>query len=318
MSENGSQITRYEIKVRGHLDDRWSEWFDGMDIRNLPGGDTILYGMVIDQAALHGLLIKIRDLGLPLVSVHTSPSRHAPVGLDLEATDRPTVYSRTPDCDILKSRLEFNKTDNKEKLTEMVKRRYAKIASFYDLMDNLTAGSNESKWRQLSWSKAEGSTILEIGIGTGRNFPYYPSGVQITGIDFSDNMLKQARNKAIKQNIQVQLSLMDIQKMEFTDNTFDSVVGTFIFCTVPDPIRGLAEVKRVLRPGGKLVLLEHVISDNHVLAWIMNLLNPIVLRVGGGNINRHTVDNVAKSGLVIEKVTTARGINKLIEARKRV
>ncbi len=70
MSANDSQITRYEITVRGHLDGHWSEWFNGMNIRNLSGGETVLYGPVVDQAALHGLLIKIRDLGLPLVSAH--------------------------------------------------------------------------------------------------------------------------------------------------------------------------------------------------------------------------------------------------------
>jgi len=200
----------------------------------------------------------------------------------------------------------------------MVKRRYAKAASFYDLIENLTTGSHESKMRQLSWSKAEGSNILEVGIGTGRNIPYYPVGVQVTGIDFSENMLNRARDKATQQNIKVQLRLMDIQNMEFADNTFDSVVGTFIFCTVPDPILGLTEVRRVIKPGGKLVLLEHVISDNHILAWVMNLVNPIVLWVGGGNINRHTVDNVTNSGFAIEKVTTAGGSDKLIEARRQV
>jgi len=206
--------------------------------------------------------------------------------------------------------------ENNKNSTEMVKKRYAKAASFYDLMENFTTGSRESKWRQLSWSKVEGCNILEVGIGTGRNLPYYPAGVQVTGIDFSENMLKRATDKARKQNIQVELRLMDIQKLEFADNTFDSVVGTFVFCTVPDPILGLTEVRRVIKTGGKLVLLEHVISDNHVLAWVMNLVNPVVLWVGAGNINRHTVDNVAKSGFVIENVTPAGGVDKLIEARK--
>jgi len=70
MRDNGSQITRYEITVMGHLEGSWSEWFNGMDICNLPTGEAVLCGPVIDQAALHGLLIKIRDLGLPLLFVH--------------------------------------------------------------------------------------------------------------------------------------------------------------------------------------------------------------------------------------------------------
>jgi hypothetical protein len=70
----GRDMTRYEIKVHGCLDCGWSQWFNGMDIRNVPGGDAVLCGEVIDQAALHGLLIKIRDLGLPLISVRTVQS----------------------------------------------------------------------------------------------------------------------------------------------------------------------------------------------------------------------------------------------------
>jgi hypothetical protein len=70
VSANDRQITRYEITVRGHLDGYRSEWFNGMDIQNLPDGEAVLCGTVVDQAALHGLLIKIRDIGLPLVSVH--------------------------------------------------------------------------------------------------------------------------------------------------------------------------------------------------------------------------------------------------------
>jgi hypothetical protein len=69
MSANGCRMMRYEITVRGHLEGSWSDWFNGMNIRNLPAGDAVLCGEVVDQAALHGLLIKIRDLGLPLISV---------------------------------------------------------------------------------------------------------------------------------------------------------------------------------------------------------------------------------------------------------
>ena len=105
--------------------------------------------------------------------------------------------------------------------------------------------------------------------------------------------------------------------MSFEDNTFDTVVAAFVFCSVPDPIMGLQEVKRVCKPGGKILLLEHLVSANWVLAWMMNLVNPIVVKVMGPNINRRTVENVANSDLKLEKVTDlAAGIFKLIEARK--
>jgi len=113
------------------------------------------------------------------------------------------------------------------------------------------------------------------------------------------------------------LEQMDVQNLDFQDNTFDTVVGSFVFCSIPEPTKGLQEVGRLCKPGGKAILLEHVLSANPVLAWLMILVNPVVVRLMGPNINRKTVENVATSGLKVEKVTDlAAGIFKLIEARK--
>jgi ubiquinone/menaquinone biosynthesis C-methylase UbiE len=204
-----------------------------------------------------------------------------------------------------------------EKVTKDAIKRYNRIAPIYDLMESLVERSRYRKWREILWSKVEGTSILEVGVGTGKNFPYYPQGAHVTAVDFSDKMLARARSKAKKQGLKIDLRQMDVQKLEFKDNTFDTVVASFVFCSVPDPIKGLKEIKRICKPGGKVLLLEHVLSANRILAFLMNLVNPVVVRVMGPNINRKTVENVHNSGLNIEKVTDlAAGIFKLIEARK--
>jgi ubiquinone/menaquinone biosynthesis C-methylase UbiE len=204
-----------------------------------------------------------------------------------------------------------------DRTTQIVKRRYDRIAPVYDLMEGLMERSFR-KWRQLLWSKVAGTQILEIGVGTGKNFPYYPRDAEITAIDLSDGMLARARDKAATRQIKVRLQQMDIQHLQFPDNSFDTVVASFVFCSVPDPARGLEEVARVCKPGGKVVLLEHVLSANPIMAWLMNLINPLAVRMGGENINRRTAVTVARSGLLLEQVThMSRGsIFVLIEARK--
>ncbi|MDD5703491.1 MAG: methyltransferase domain-containing protein [Dehalococcoidales bacterium] len=201
--------------------------------------------------------------------------------------------------------------------TEAARKRYNRIAPVYDFMESLIERSRYSDWRQLLWSKVEGQIILEVGVGTGKNFPFYPPSSDMTAIDFSEKMLDRAREKAKKQDIEITLQQMDVQNLSFKDDTFDTIVSTFVFCSVPDPIKGLKEIKRVCKPNGKVLLLEHVLSANRFLAFLMTIVNPLVVRTIGPHINRRTVENVSISGLKVEKVTDlAAGIFKLIEARK--
>ena len=195
---------------------------------------------------------------------------------------------------------ELAKLLTKDRPTELTKRRYNRIVSLYDPMKGLVEKFCYRKWWNLLWSKLEGTRILEVDIGTGENFSYFPPDAEITAIDFSEKMLKRAQTRASKQKVKVRLQQMDVQNLEFEDNTFDTVIASFVFCSVPDPIRGMMEVARVCKPRGKVVLLEHVLSVSFIPGWFMKLANPLVVRAIGANINRQTVANVTQSGLVVE------------------
>lgn len=145
--------------------------------------------------------------------------------------------------------------------------------------------------------------VLEVGVGTGKNLKFYNRDCNVIGIDFSPGMLKKARERA-KYFDNVTLYEMDVQNLEFPDNSFDTVVATCVFCSVPDPVKGFKELNRVCKPDGRLVFLEHVRSENPAMGWLMDLFNPIVVRMIGANINRRTVENMQKAGLLTEQINT--------------
>ena len=107
-----------------------------------------------------------------------------------------------------------------------------------------------SKWRKKLLENASGKT-LEVGIGTGKNIPYYPADVDLTGIDFSEKMISKAKEK-VAGGKNIKLMEMDAENMKFDDNSFDTVVTSCVFCSVPDPIQGLKEIRRVCKNGGKI------------------------------------------------------------------
>ena len=182
--------------------------------------------------------------------------------------------------------------------TDRTRRRFDRIAWMYDAMESPMEMISARTWRRELLSRVHGR-VLEVGIGTGKNLPYYPRDVDLTGIDISPRMLARAERRAEALGISCRLLVMDVERMTFPDAAFDAVVSTFVFCSVPDPVAGLKEVRRVLKPGGEAFFLEHVRSANPFLGRLMDLLNPLVRSAIGPNINRRTVENIANAGFEI-------------------
>ena len=164
-------------------------------------------------------------------------------------------------------------------------------------------------------NKVQGRQVLEVGVGTGKNLPHYPRDIKVIAIDLSPRMLEKAKKRALGLNINVELLEMDAQHLAFPDDQFDTVFATFVFCSVPDPVLGLRELRRACKPGGRLLLLEHMRPGNPLLGFIFDILNPMVVRMMGANINRRTLENVLKAGWRIkEEAPLSSDIVKLIHA----
>ena len=190
--------------------------------------------------------------------------------------------------------------------TEKIRKRYDRASKFYDIFEQPMEMMSLKKWRSEVVKDLKGK-VLEVGVGTGKNIPYYPDNIEATAIDFSEKMLEKARKKAERFNKNINLIHMDAQNMDFPDNTFDRVFTTCVFCSVPDPIKGLKEIRRVCKPDGKIIMIEHVRSEKKVLGLIMDILNPLTVNLYGANINRKTVENIKMAGFTEVEVTNLTG-----------
>ncbi len=206
--------------------------------------------------------------------------------------------------------------------TDRVRARYDRAAPVYDLYEGCMERLFFRDWRRRVWEQlddAAGANILEVGVGTGKNIPYYPPAARLTAIDISERMLARARRRAERLGTEVRLFPMDAQALAFADGTFDAVVATFVFCSVPDPALGLREVARALRPGGRAVLLEHMRPRSAWLDRAFDAFNPLAVRLTGANINRRTLETVRTVDWRIEAADplSAQDIVRLIVVRKR-
>lgn len=202
-----------------------------------------------------------------------------------------------------------------EEQTAVVQEHYNRIAPLYNVLEVLLERSHYARWRTRLFAQVRGSQVLDIGVGTGKNLAFYPTGTTVTAIDLSPGMLAHARESAAKHHSPVHLYQMDAQHLAFPDRTFDTTVATFVFGSVPDPVRGLREAARVTKPEGQILLLEYVRPPGF-LGEVINLLNPLVFRLYGATINRRTVRNAERAGLTIVRTESFwRGMVVLIVAR---
>ncbi len=200
-----------------------------------------------------------------------------------------------------------------------IKNRYNRVSKIYDLMEQPMESMLMDDWRKELFEKIEGKKILEVGVGTGKNLEFYSTDKEVTGIDFSEKMLEKAKNKS-KDKDHVTLMEMDAENMTFEDNTFDTVVTSCVFCSVPDPVKGLKEIRRVCKNGGKVIMLEHMRSNKPVVGKIMDRINFIPLHIWGANINRQTLKNLQEAGFNKEDTTYKNvwsDVVKIIEIRNK-
>jgi ubiquinone/menaquinone biosynthesis C-methylase UbiE len=205
-------------------------------------------------------------------------------------------------------------TDNSSAADTLARRRYDRIAPFYDVLEQLFQ-PRSSLWRRELWGRVDGGQVLEIGIGTGRNVAYQAAPARVFGIDISPRMLARAQRKLRCNGSVSRLLLGDVQTLPFRDRVFDVAVGTFVFTSLPDPVRGLREVRRALRPGGRLLLLERALSRCWLIERLTKRLAAVLYRACGARLDRDIVDMVRAAGFTKIKVDNlALDIVKLIEA----
>jgi ubiquinone/menaquinone biosynthesis C-methylase UbiE len=159
--------------------------------------------------------------------------------------------------------------------------------------------------------------VLEVAIGTGRNLPYYPDGIRLTGVDMSAQMLAVARDRATALGRPADLRPGDAQRLDFPDSSFDTVLCTLGLCAIPDDRQAIGEMARVLRPGGRLLLVDHVVAGPVVLRVLQWLYECISIRTAGEHFRRRPLDHVRDLGFRIEQAERFRfGIVERLVATK--
>ena len=210
------------------------------------------------------------------------------------------------------------KPEELDQRNEKVRRSWAKQASRYDksigFFERRVFGRAHRLW---ACRRATGR-VLEVAVGTGLNLPHYPGDVALTALDLSPEMLAIARARARELQREVDFHEGDAHNLPFAEGHFDTVVATYSLCNIPDPRRAVQEMKRVLRPGGTLVLVDHIRSDVRVVLWLQKLVEFFSARIEGEHMTRRPAEQVEAEGFDIterERLGAAGIVERLVAVR---
>lgn len=197
---------------------------------------------------------------------------------------------------------------------EKVRRSWAKQAPRYDksigFFERRVFGRSHRPW---ACEKASGKT-LEVAVGTALNLDHYPDGIELTGLDLSPEMLEIARERSTDLDKAIDLREGDAHNLPFDTESFDTVVCTYSLCNIPDPQKAVAEMKRVLKPGGKLILVDHIRAANKPVFWLQKAIEFFTARLEGEHMTRRPADHVEAAGFDIverERLGTAGVVERL-------
>ncbi len=178
---------------------------------------------------------------------------------------------------------------------EKVRRIYNQEAASYD---QRSRGPEAMRGRLFGRARGE---VLEVGVGTGATFAHYPADLhRLTALDISEEMLARAEAKAARLPYPVELRRADFQTLPFADGAFDTVVSSLALCGISDPMLMFAEIKRVLRPHGQLLALEHIRPPNPILGAVTSVLDPLYHQLVGCHLNRPTPTLLQKAGFQVQ------------------
>jgi ubiquinone/menaquinone biosynthesis C-methylase UbiE/predicted ester cyclase len=200
--------------------------------------------------------------------------------------------------------------------TERVRQIFDKQAPKYDKsmsrFEKLLFAGN----REWVCERAKGE-VLELAAGTARNLPFYSADVKVTGVELSPEMAELGRQRAINLGREIDIQVGDATELPFPDESFDTVVCTYGLCTIPDDARAVREAKRVLRPGGQILLAEHVRSPNPVVRTMQRIAEPFARRFGGDHLLREPLDHLETQGFEVAELKRQKaGWVQLVAARK--